>query len=190
MILGHHQLDALIYILQQYLESAKTTTPPSKDLLRQAVLSLIQEGTALSHRWDKTQLALIVQKWALSALRLSPRHVQTKLFVQAKMVVENRKKVLSHKCFLKDEHSEEVVELSIASPSPVKAVIPVKKARESREESDGEATETFELSNDFDEDFLKEIDELAQQADLAAIPVHFYTPGVEPIPGRDANVPG
>jgi hypothetical protein len=186
LILGVRELDALVFAMNEYLTSDNKSTPPTKDLLRAAVLSLLQEGVALSAQWNKSQLALIVQKWALSAIQLSPRHAQANLFVQTTMAVEKRKKVLRHKCWLKDEGSEEVVEFSIASPSPVKARKPARDASISRETSEGNETDLYELS-DVDESFLKEIDALAQQADLAAIPVHFYTPGVNTIPGRDFN---
>ena len=35
---------------------------------------------------------------------------------------------------------------------------------------------------EFDNDFLAEIDALVKQADLDSIPVHFYTPGCQTIP--------
>ena len=187
LILGVRELDALIVAMQNYIDSPKNTTPPSKDLLRAGARSLMQEGTSLSKRWDKSQLALVVQKWALSALQIRPLHTQANLFVQATIGVENRKKVLLHKCCLKDEFSEEVVELSIASPSPVKQGCPAKERENSVESEDNVIQENFDLTDEFDEEFLREIDDLAQQADLAAIPVHFYTPGVNTIPGRDSN---
>ena len=74
---------------------------------------------------------------------------------------------------MRDELSEEVVSLSIASPSPLKPK--ASAAIRSVEEADTESE--FGL-DDFDKDFLAEIDELAHSADLAAIPVHFYTPWV------------
>ena len=189
LILGVRELDALVFAVRQYLASDNKATPPTKDFLRAAVLSLLQEGVSLSKRWDKTQLALIVQKWALSAIQLSPRHAQANLFVQTTLAVEKRKKVLLHKCWLKEEGSEEAIEFSIASPSPVKPRKPAKDTSTSRETTDGHETDLYEMS-DLDEAFLKEIDELAQQADLAAIPVHFYTPGVDRNPHADENVQG
>ena len=187
LILGVRELDALIIAMQNYLDSPKKNTPPSKDLLRAGALSLMQEGTHLSTRWDKSQLSLVVQKWALSALQLRPLHTQANLFVQASIGEENRKKVLLHKCCLKDEFSDEIVELSIASPSPVKQGVPARGRKNPEEGEDGNARENFDLTEEFDDEFLREIDELANQADLAAIPVHFYTPGVNIVPGRDSN---
>ena len=165
-------LRAVMHVLQRYLDSAKKSTPPSKTLLHEAAKSLMQEGAVLSQKWDKTQLALVIQRWALAALRLENTKLQYGLFVQAR-VSEDNPKVLSHKCCMRDELSEEVVSLSIASPSPLKPK--ASAAIRSVEEADTESE--FGL-DDFDKDFLAEIDELAHSADLAAIPVHFYTPWV------------
>ena len=44
LILGVRELDALVFTLKEYLESDNKSTPPTKDLLRAAVLSLLQEG--------------------------------------------------------------------------------------------------------------------------------------------------
>ena len=35
----------------------------------------------------------------------------------------------------------------------------------------------FDSVTEFDDDFLQQIDAISEKADLAAIPVHFYTPG-------------
>ena len=177
-------LKAAVEVLQSYLDSAKTSTPPSKKLLHMAAKSLMQEGAVLSKKWDKTQLALVIQKWALTALRLEKPGMQYSLFVQAH-VSDDNPKVLSHKCCLKDELSEEVVTLSIASPSPLKPRIPVEPDTEI---AVGQESEFGPEA--FDPDFLAEIDVLAQQADLAAIPVHFYTPRVPSQRGADENSHG
>ena len=145
---------------------------------------MMQEGAVLSKKWDKTQLALVIQKWALTALRLEKPGMQYSLFVQAH-VSDDNPKVLSHKCCLKDELSEEVVTLSIASPSPLKPRIPVEPDTEI---AVGQESEFGPEA--FDPDFLAEIDVLAQQADLAAIPVHFYTPRVPSQRGADENPHG
>lgn len=108
-----------MHVLQRYLDSAKKSTPPSKNLMHEAAKSLMQDGAVLSQKWDKTQLALVIQRWALAALRLANPKLQHGLFVQAR-VSEDNPKVLSHKCCMKDELSEEVISLSIASPSPLK----------------------------------------------------------------------
>ena len=47
-------LKALVHVLQAYLDSPKTKIPPSKKLLHNAALTLMQEGAVLSHQWDKT----------------------------------------------------------------------------------------------------------------------------------------
>ena len=174
-------LRAVMHVLQRYLDSAKHSSPPSKKLLHEAAKSLMQEGAVLSQKWDKTQLALVIQRWALAALRLENPKLQYGLFVQAR-VSEDNPKVLSHKCCMQDELSEEVISLSIASPSPLKPR--GSAATRSAEEADTESE--FGL-DDFDKDFLAEIDELAHSADLAAIPVHFYTPWV-PSPEKEHGI--
>ena len=55
-------LEALIRVLQAYIDSAKKSTPPSKNLVHSVAHALMQEGAVLSKKWDKTQLALIIQK--------------------------------------------------------------------------------------------------------------------------------
>ena len=45
-------------------------------------------------------------------------------------------------------------------------------------------------TDDFDNEFLAEIDALAEQADLAAIPVHSYTPRVPSVPKENGTSPG
>ena len=68
-----------------------------------------------------------------------------------------------------DELSEEVVTLSITSPNPMKRGSPTG----ARSGEEGE----FDSVTEFDDDFLQQIDANSEKADLAAIPVHFYTPG-------------
>ena len=78
---------------------------------------------------------------------------------------------------MRDELSSEYVAFSIASPSPVKARAPDAAEAEGSPEKAGEKEDSaFDLSAEFDADFLREIDELASQADLAALPINFYTP--------------
>ena len=177
-------LKALVDVLRMYMESANTKTPPSKKLLREAALALMQEGAILSRQWDKTQLALVVLKWTLTALRLARPELQCSLFVQAR-VSSNNPKVLEHKCCMRDEQSEEVVSLSIASPSPIKTA--ARSPSASAESS--KSTDEFD-SPAFDNDSLQQIDAIAEQADLAAIPVHFYTPRVPELGDDDGNSPG
>ena len=168
-VVSRADLTALIELLMSYLNSPKKNAPPSKKILHAAASSLLQAGVVLSQKWDKTQLALVVQKWAVTALRLSDPSLQHGLFVEA-LVSPSNPKALAHKCCLKDEASEEVVSLSIVSPSPVKAA--------STSPSPGESGSQEFGGEEFDNDFLAEIDAIAEQADLANIPVHFYTPRV------------
>ena len=65
---------------------------------------------------------------------------------------------------------------------------PVKPVAESPAPRDSVAKE-FD-GEEFDNDFLAAIDALAEQADLAAIPVHFYTPRVPSVPGEHGASPG
>ena len=184
----HSDLKGLIHVVHSYLQSAKKKTPPSKALLRKAVLALMQEGTVLSRQWDKTQLALIVLKWAHTALKLALPEEQPNLFVQVR-VSDDNPKVLAHKCCLRDELSEEVVSFSIASPSPVKTTPLAAPSEEPL--PDGGMRSSAEFSSPaFDNNFLQEIDDLAKQADLAAIPVLFYTPRVSNSQNSDDKSPG
>ena len=52
----------LLRLVQAYIDSATTKTPPKKTQLYAAVQSLLPEGTTLSPKWDKTQLALVLKK--------------------------------------------------------------------------------------------------------------------------------
>ena len=189
-VVSPKELDGMVLVLQEFLASAKRTCPPTKILLREAVISLMQSGTVLSTAWDKTQLALVALKWAVTSLRLRPLGAQPDLFVEVKIDSENRK-VIAHKCCLRDELSSEYVAFSIASPSPVKARAPDASEAEGSPEKAGEKEDSaFDLSTEFDADFLREIDELASQADLAAIPINFYTPRVEDKRHEDSPASG
>ena len=95
-LVSREDLQALIDLLISYLQSPKKTAPPPKKLLHAAAHSLMQEGAVLSQRWDKTQLALVVQRWAVTALRLSDPSLQYGLFVQARVSDDNPKE-LAHK---------------------------------------------------------------------------------------------
>ena len=83
-------------LLVSYLQSSKKNDPPSKKLLHTSANALMQTGVVLSQKWDKTQLALVIQIWAVTTLRLSDPKLQHDLFVQARVSVDNPK-VLSHK---------------------------------------------------------------------------------------------
>ena len=189
-VVSPKELDCLIMILQEFLASAKRTTPPTKSVLRRAVLSLMQQGTVLSRQWDKTQLALVVLKWAVSSLRLRPLEDQTHLFVEVRVSSEDPK-VIAHKCCLRDEISQEVLAFSIASPSPSKKRAPRNpEAGGLAEGAEPPSATSFDDSDEFDAEFLREIDELANHADLAAIPVNFYTPRVGNSVTKDSDASG
>ena len=52
----------LLRLVQAYIDSATTKSPPKKTYLYAAVQALLPEGTTLSPKWDKSQLALVLKK--------------------------------------------------------------------------------------------------------------------------------
>ena len=53
----------LLRLVQVYIDSATTKTPPKKTQIYAVVQSLLPEVTCLSPKWDKSQLALVLKKW-------------------------------------------------------------------------------------------------------------------------------
>ena len=66
------QLRAILSIVKAYLASPNRAAPPSRDVIRDAVQSLLPRGERLARKWRKEQLATVLTKWAISALRLRP----------------------------------------------------------------------------------------------------------------------
>ena len=168
----------LLHIVKAYLDAPTTTHPPTKRLLAAAVQSLLEKGKSLSAKWDKTQLCLVLKKWILSALRLSPFSAQPSLLVRVTPSKSNGRHV-DHSCFIK-EGEDEIFTFAMASPSPVKPREPSAGNSDALTNgTDETAPEEFGPSA-YDEDFLREIDDLALDTSIgeSVIPTIFYTPRV------------
>ena len=134
----------------------------------------------MARKWRKQQLATVLVKWAVQALRLRPFDAQLDLRVRVS-VSDTNPKEMNHTCFLEDEDTGNVAAFSLDSPSPVLARrVNVEGATEGDAEVPILPTSENEFDDlkDMDEAFLREIDELANREDLAAIPTKFYTPRV------------
>ena len=134
----------------------------------------------MARKWRKQQLATVLVKWAVQALRLRPFDAQLDLRVRVS-VSDTNPKEMNHTCFLEDEDTGNVAAFSLDSPSPVLARrVNVEGATEGDAEVPILPTSENEFDDlkDMDEAFLREIDELANREDLAVIPTKFYTPRV------------
>ena len=168
----------LLRFVQAYINSATTKTPPKKAYLYAAVQALLPEGTTLSPKWDKTQLALVLKKWCLTALKLSPFAAQPSLFVRVRASSSNAKRI-SHTCFINEEE-DKVLTFAMQSPSPVKERPLTVGDLSSTVNSSGPAESGDFGGETYDEEFLREIDGLALDASIGedVIPTLFYTPRV------------
>ena len=172
-----NHLRDLLRLVQAYIKSTTSKTPPKKAQLFAAVQSLLPRDVTLSPKWDKTQLALVLKKWCITALKLSPFAAQPSLFARVRASDTDAKK-LSHSCFINDEGNR-VLTFAMQSPSPnppnpltVGDLATDKSAAPSITEDFGDAN--------YDEEFLREIDDLALDASIGedVIPTIFYTPRV------------
>ena len=173
---GH--LRDLLRLVQAYIDSATTKTPPKKTHLYGAVQSLLPEGTTLSPRWDKTQLALVLKKWCLTALKLSPFGAQPSLLVRVRADDSNAKQI-SHTCFISAD-DDKVLTFAMQSPSPVKTN-PLTVGDLASASSSSAPTEASEFAGySYDADFLREIEGLELDSSISedVIPTIFYTPRV------------
>ena len=173
---GH--LRDLLRFVQAYIDSATTKTPPKKTYLYAAVQALLPDGTTLSPKWDKTQLALVLKKWCLTALKLSPFAAQPSLFVRVRASDSNAKQI-AHTCYINEE-DDKVLTFAMQSPSPVKERPLTVGDLSSAVNSSGPAVAGDFGGESYDEDFLREIDGLALDASISedVIPTIFYTPRV------------
>ena len=179
------QLRAALHLLNAFLANPSGKAPPSKELLSNAVQALLPAGQRLARKWRKEQLATVLVKWVVQALRLRPLSLQKDLLVKVSVSDSDPKK-MTHSCFLVEEGSDAVASFTLSSPSPIKARSP-----ERGESETGvpilEARNEFENIEGLDEAFLKEIDTLAARADLANIPTNFYTPRVQNANGAPSD---
>ena len=79
-----NHLRDLLRLLQSYIDADTAKSPPKKAQLFAAVQSLLPENANLSAKWDKQQLALVLKKWCLTALKLSPFSAQPSLLVRVR----------------------------------------------------------------------------------------------------------
>ena len=163
----------LLKLLESYLVDKSHYAPPLKSLLFDAVHALLPEGTALSTQWGKMDLCLVLKKWILTALRLHDYDSQPDLIVQIRRNPRNAK-LMAHKVFLQPEGSEETLTFVMASPSPVKQ----KGANDKGRDSDSDAAAPMSPSSLMPDDFMAEIDSLAEDATMTDFPTVFYTPRV------------
>jgi hypothetical protein len=76
------QLKSILDLVGAYIAAPTTKAPPSKELLSEAVQSLLPAGKRLARKWRKEQLATVLMKWTVQALRLRPFSQQKFLLVQ------------------------------------------------------------------------------------------------------------
>ena len=174
------QLKAIMHLLCAYLQSPNRAAPPSRDVMRDAIQSLLPTGGRLARKWRKQQLGQVLLKWVVYALRIRPPHAQRDLRVRVEVSGTNPKEI-SHTCYLEDEDTGNVASFLLDSPAPegARAISPEEAlAREEEIPRLQTPLSEFEDPEGMDEAFLKEIDEIAKREELAIIPTSFHTPRV------------
>ena len=117
------QPKAILDLVNAYIAAPTSKAPPSKDLLSEAVQSLLPAGNHLARKWRKEQLATVLLKWTVQALRLRPFAQQKFLLVQVRVSDTDPKK-MAHACFLQEQGSVNIAAFTLVSPSPVKSASP------------------------------------------------------------------
>ena len=168
-------------VIREFLASSNNNAKPGKDTLFEAVRSLVAGPRKLSRRWDKTQLSLVLLRWAQDALSLSSPDLQQHLTVRILSNVKKTKQ-LKHKIYFCDEETKEIETFQIATPSPIVRQGTTSPAELSVSASASDsplvATEQIVVSPGLDTSFLNDIEGLGGDFDvLAAIP-SIYTPRV------------
>ena len=75
--------------IRQFLASPNNNAKPGKDVLFEAVRSLVAGPRKLSRRWDKTQLSLVLLRWMQDAICFSNPDLQQHLTIK---ILSNAKK--------------------------------------------------------------------------------------------------
>lgn len=169
-----------------FLASPSNKSGPGKKILWNAVNALLKhDSRALSKGWDKTQLASVLLRWSQVALGMPSQDLQGDLTVQV-LSCRKKTKQLSHKIYLLDEATDTAETFQIDSPSPVRPPQGV-RASSAREKQNGSLGASPEATSsgascqtpttDLNESFSREINELANEYLLAAIPA-IHTPRV------------
>ena len=106
-LVSTEQLKAIMHLICAYLQSPNRAAPPSRDVMRDAIQSLLPPGERLARRWRKQQLGQVLLKWVVHAMRIRPPHAQKDLRVRVSVSDANPKEI-SHTCYLEDEDTGNV----------------------------------------------------------------------------------
>ena len=108
------QIDAL---LRNFLLSPALRTAPSKNQLLAAVNALLPQGASMvSTKFNKPQLAAVLQKWVHEAELLSQPETQNKLFIEIKLINGSKRNIDLSQAIYIEEDDGSVAALSISSP--------------------------------------------------------------------------
>ena len=114
-IISPNKIAGILALIEQFEQSPNNKSPPGKELLFNAVKSLLHaDSRALSLKWSKQQLASVLKSWLTHAMELTPPSSQRDLYVEL-LVDASCPKQLGHDLFLEEEDGS-VATFAIVSP--------------------------------------------------------------------------
>ena len=119
LALTQQELKQVDKLLQDFLMSPARRTAPSKPQLTVAVDALLPSiDMHVSPKFNKPQLAAVVQRWVQEALLLDPTTDQNKLYVEIKSMNSAQREVDLSKAIYIEEDDGSVATFAISSPEP------------------------------------------------------------------------
>ena len=193
------ELRDIATVIRSFLASANNKGKPGKDVLFEAVRSLVTGPRKLSRSWDKTQLSLVLLRWTQDALGLPEANMQQHLSIKV-MSNKDKSKQLKHKVSLYDEDTEVTETFQIDSPQPIVPPQGVSTPSVASASASATASPATTTSNSVatplaDTSFLRDIEGLGEEFELLAAIPSVYTPrvltpaasGKSPSPAEKSN---
>ena len=120
-VLDQGELKQIGKLLTEFINSPARRTAPSKAQLTVAVNALLPSiEMHVSPKFNKPQLAAVLQRWVQEALLLAPSTDQNNLYVEIKSMKSNTRKVDLTKAIYIEEDDGSVATFSISSPESAK----------------------------------------------------------------------
>ena len=117
LALSKQELKQVDKLLQDFIMSPARRTAPSKPQLTVAVNELLPSiDMHVSPKFNKPQLAAVLQRWVQEALLLDPTTDQNKLYVEIKSMKTKQREVDMFKAIYIEEDDGSIATFSISSP--------------------------------------------------------------------------
>ena len=116
-VLDSDELKQVEALLQNFIKSPALRTAPSKNLLMAAVNALLPQGaTLVSSKFNKPQLAAVLQRWVHEAELLAQPEMQNKLYIEIKLLTGSKRDIDLSQAIYIEEDDGSVAAFSISSP--------------------------------------------------------------------------